>query len=62
MTPLRDAMVPAAFAAVLVFLLIATLDTLVPPIIVVIDLFGTWWILTLFFVTLKDYMSQKGVS
>ena len=62
MTPLRSAMLPAAFAAVLGFVLIVTLDTSVPPIIAVIDLFAIWWSLTLFLVTLKDDMFRKGAS
>ena len=62
MTSLGSAMLPAALAAVLGFVLIVTLDPSVPPIIAVIDLFAIWWILMFFLVTLKDDVFRKEAS
>ena len=62
MTPLRSAMLPAAFAGLLGFGLIVTLDTSVLPIIAVIDAFIIWWLSTLFLVTVKNEFSKKEVK
>ena len=61
MTPLRSAMLPAAFVGLLGFVLIVTLDTSVLPIIAVIDAFIIWWLSTLFLVTMNEF-SKKEVK
>ena len=54
MTSLKDGMLPSAFVAFIVFVLIGSLDNTIPPVWVIIDLLATWWLVTLFLVTLKD--------
>lgn len=57
-------MLPAAFIALMVFVLIVTLDTSVLPITVLLDTLATWWLITLFLITLKDglFNEKKGVK
>ena len=59
---LRKAMLPAAFAGTLGFVLIATLDTSVLPSVALIDALVIWWLSTLFLVTLKDDVFRKEVG
>lgn len=64
MTSPKDGMLPAAFIALMVFVLIVTLDTSVLPITVLLDTLATWWLITLFLITLKDglFNEKKGVK
>lgn len=64
MTSLKDGMLPSAFVALIVFVLIGTLDNTVPPVWAFIDSLATWWLVTLFLVTLKDglFSEKKEVQ
>ena len=59
MTSLKDGMLPSAFVALIVFMLTGTLDNTVPPVWAIIDSLATWWLVTLFLVTLKDGLFDK---
>lgn len=59
LTSLKDGMLPSAFVALIVFMLIGTLDNTVPPVWAIIDSLATWWLATLFLVTLKDGLLDK---
>lgn len=59
---LRKAMLPATFAGTLGFVLIATLDTSVLPLVALIDALVIWWLSTLFLMTVKNEFSKREVK
>ena len=62
MTAKRSGALSSAFIAVLVYTLIVTLDTSVSYIVGLIDLFVTWWALTLFFKSLDEDFLVRDVK
>jgi uncharacterized membrane protein len=61
-TPLRNGMLPGAFVAFAFFVLIATLDVSISPIIDAMDALIVWWTTTLFLVAAMDSFFQAGGS
>ena len=61
-TPLHHAMIPSAFVALGFFIIVATLDASITPIMVIIDSAILWWITVLFLTTLKDSFFRAGGS